>query len=620
MVRMYADYTLVGYKALSSTLVYGNGMLCICGNYANSYGGWDGFIDEVRISDEALPPEKFLHIGGMGGSAMEVTDSDTALYLPFDSVEYSTDPFFGPVGSLLAFNSAAVPASNSNSLISVNSVYLSEGGIRPIPDASSLAFGKFHNGVFANADAVNGGCWKFGENEDSSKIGWSVHLMVDDFTKNNNEHLISSGEFTIEFWLKSVKQQSPTRNIIVEQSGTKDAATIRIYLNAAKLQYDLVSQDCLDAYEAGTGSISYAARGEHAGINDGQWHHVALSVSRTNETAVFYVDGSIVGQHKNFVLGSKVSTSGSGKWFQISGGWGANRNDEFQNMSIDELRITRRALAPQEFLMAGAAVDQATLEPTRAWFRFEDDLSVEPSEGAIPAGSSTASTVTMEYSLKVPGLPGGPLLDGNGKVLREANTKSMYFSGAHGSGESSADTASQRLFFSRNILLEKDMKSMTVEFFMKGTKNEAKAWATILRMYGNATGDDNSPFRRLWSVGYSNTAGNIYVIKDVNGATQSTFYPDNTVSFADGKWHHVAVTFEPDGNGNTLCNVYKDYQQLGSQHTFNGEMECGDYGTSSFAAGSRYNGYLDEIRVSKGVLTVDQMMHVEKGGMVITIR
>ena len=212
------------------------------------------------------------------------------------------------------------------------------------------------------------------------------------------------------------------------------------------------------------------------------------------------------------------------------------------------------------------------------------------------------------------------MIDGNGNVIREANTSSMYFSGAHGSGEEASDTASQRLFFERNILLEKDMKSMTVEFFMRGTKNEAKAWSTILRMYGNATGSDNSPFRRLWSVGYSNAAGNLYVIKDINGDSQATFYPDNNVSFADGKWHHIAVTFAPDNNGNTLCNIYKDYQQLGSQHTFNGEMECGDYDTSSFAIGSRYNGYIDEVRVSKGVLTVDQMLHALPRGTTLHLR
>ena len=38
------------------------------------------------------------------------------------------------------------------------------------------------------------------------------------------------------------------------------------------------------------------------------------------------------------------------------------------------------------------------------------------------------------------------------------------------------------------------------------------------------------------------------------------------------------------------------------------------------AIGSRYNGYIDEVRVSKGVLTVDQMLHVLKNGTVISVR
>jgi hypothetical protein len=194
----------------------------------------------------------------------------------------------------------------------------------------------------------------------------------------------------------------------------------------------------------------------------------------------------------------------------------------------------------------------------------------------------------------------------------------MCFSGAHGSG--SADTASQRLFFARNILLERDMKSMTVEFFMKGTRNEAMAWSTILRMYGNATGSDGQPYRRLWSIGYEREFGNVYVIMDYNDSTQTTYYPDRDVSLADGRWHHVAITFEPTGSGTTLCKVYKDYVQFGATKTFNGELQVGDFGTSSFAIGSRYNGYIDEVRISKGVLTVDQMLHVTKNGTVISIR
>ena len=276
-------------------------------------------------------------------------------------------------------------------------------------------------------------------------------------------------------------------------------------------------------------------------------------------------------------------------------------------------------LAPQEFLTGGPN-NTAAVEPTRAWIDFDGNLSVKPRPDDIPAGISTASTVSMVYSQDVPGVRRGKVIDGNGTVLREFNTSSMYFSGAFGSGEASPDTSTQRLFFDRNILLERDMKAMTAEFFMKGTANAAKAWACFVRMYGNATGSDNRPFRRLWSIGYSDTDGHIYVIMDYNDATQSIYYPDNAVSLADGCWHHIAITFEPNGSGNTVCKVYKDYEQLGTTKTFTGELQVGDFSASSLAMGSRYNGYIDEVRVSKGVLSVDQMLHVYKRGMVIVVR
>ena len=619
MVRLYVDYVLRGYLAWSGTLAYdsGNtGKLCLGANYGTSYGAWDGFIDEVRISDEALPPEKFLQIGGLTNHA---SDPDTAIYLPFNALDFSTDKFFGTVGQAIFHNSAC---STNAALINL-SLSTIGAGVYPRLDtgASAVVSNELHAGIFAANAIDNIGCWTYTNNPAYPEK--ARYVLIDDYSKNNNEHLISAGGFTAEFYLRVPATPTSTSYILVENSGAKGAGTIQLYITGSWLYCRLASQDALDKYENGETSEIATWNDSYVPIADivgDTWHHVALVVDRTRQTAAFYVDRRLVREHKNFVLASSVSTKDGYATLKIGDGWGGNNASALHGLSIDEFRITRRALAPQEFLMAGAAVDQTKFEPTRAWFRFEGDLSAEPSEGVIPAGSETRSTVTMEYSSNVPGLPGGALLDGNGNVLRESNMYSMCFSGAHGSGESSSDTASQRLFFSRNLLLEKDMKSMTVEFFMKGTKNEAKAWATILRMYGNATGNDNSPFRRLWSVGYSNTAGNLYVIKDVNGATQSTFYPDNTVSFADGKWHHIAVTFAPDGNGNTLCNVYKDYQPLGSQHTFNGELECGDYGTSSFAIGSRYNGYIDEVRVSKGVLTVDQMLHAEKGGMIIMVR
>ena len=617
MVRAYIDYAEIRSLAWSGGIFYGSSdetsKLCIGGFDAATYGNWPGCIDEVRISDEALPPEKFLHVGGVDTHA---SDADTAVYLPFNALDFSTDKFFGTVGQAIFHNSAC---STNAALINLSLSTISAGVYpRLDTDSSVVVSNELHAGVFAANTIINEGCWTYTNNPAYPEK--ARHVLIDDYSKNNNEHLISAGDFTAEFYLRVPATPTSTSYILVENSGAKGAGTIQLYMTSSWLYCRLASQDALDKYENGETTEIAKWNDSYVSIADivgGTWHHVALVVDRTRQTAAFYVDGSLVREHNNFVLASSVSTKSGYATLKIGDGWGGNNASALHGLSIDEFRITRRALAPQEFLMAGAAVEQTALDPTRAWIGFEGDLSVAPSEGAIPAGSSTASTVTMEYSNVV---PGGRLIDGNGNVIREANTSSMYFSGAHGSGEEASDTASQRLFFERNILLEKDMKSMTVEFFMKGTKNEAKAWSTILRMYGNATGSDSSPFRRLWSVGYENAAGSIYVIKDINGGTQVTFYPDNhNVKLADGRWHHVAVTFEPDGTGKTLCKFYKDYQHIDS-HTFNGEMECGDYGTSSLAVGSRYNGYLDEVRVSKGVLTVDEMLHVEKNGAVILIR
>ena len=618
-VRAYVDYVLITSIAWSNGLVYGSGdnsKLCIGGFDAATYGNWPGCIDEVRISDEALPPEKFLHIGGVDTHA---SDADTAVYLPFNALDFSTDKFFGTVGQAIFRNSAC---STNAALINLSLSTIS-AGVYPRLDtgASAVVSNELHAGIFAANAIANTGCWTYTNNPAYPEK--ARHVLIDDYSKNNNEHLISAGDFTAEFYLKVPTTPTSTSYILVENSGAKGAGTIQLYITGSWLYCRLASEGSLADYEDGITTEIAKWNDSYVPIADivgGAWHHVALVVDRARQTAAFYVDRRLVRVHKNFVLASSVSTKSGYATLKIGDGWGGNNASALHGLSIDEFRITRRALVPQEFLIAGAPVDTTAFEPTRAWIGFEGDLSVKPSEAAIPEGSSNASTVTMEYSQNVPGVRRGKVVDGNGTVLRESNTSSMHFSGAFGSGDTSPDTASQRLFFTRNILLERDMKSMTVEFFMQGTKNEAKAWATILRMYGNDTGSDSSPFRRLWSFGYSNAAGNVYVIKDINGASQTTFYPDNTVSFADDKWHHVAITFEPDGSGKTLCNVYKDYQQLGSQHTFNGELECGDYGESSFAIGSRFNGYIDEVRVSKGVLTVNQMPHVHKGGLMIVVR
>ena len=239
-IKVYVDYVLKGSKAWSGSIVYGSkdagtSMLCIGGADKAGYGNWPGFIDEVRISDEALPPEKFLRVGGSGENAVKVTDQDTALYLPFDSAELCDDRFFGSTNVPIVINAAC---STNAYNIRVAGVYLSSSGILPSLETSDIVANTFHSGIFSAETASNGGCWKFGQN--ASAPGQSMHITVDDFQNNNNTHLITSGDFTMEFWLNMPSPPSVTDNLVVEQSGAKNGATLTIWASSSYLYYRLV--------------------------------------------------------------------------------------------------------------------------------------------------------------------------------------------------------------------------------------------------------------------------------------------------------------------------------------------------------------------------------------------
>ena len=597
-LRLYVDYIQQTSKAYTGGIDYnedGNGRLCICGNDKANYGRWQGFVDEVRISDEALQPEQFLRPGSFTGKAASVTDGDTAIYLSFDSVQMCEDQFFGTVDAPIVFNETM--ATNALKI----GVVLAKDGILPDVETEDVAANILHAGILATSSLANGGCWKFGKN--TAVEGKSIHMMVNDYANNGNTHLISSGDFTIEFWINVPEVPPRACYIIAEQSATKGPGTLLMYTTANGYMYcRLVSQAALDGYETNNVALTYNDAYK-SGIFDGKWHHVALVVDRAHKLATYYVDHELVRQHTDFVLASSVASSADYKPFQISGGWGPNRQDEFHNLLIDELRITRRALAPQEFLARGEN-GTAALAPTRAWIDFEGDLAVEPRPDEIPAGVKSAA---VEYS---PSVPGCRILDGNGEIIRATNSSSMKWSG------------SGNTFFARNILLERDMASQTVEFFMKGTNGSARAWAYMVRMYNTAAADDTQG-NRIWSVGYGNGSGDIYVSMDTtNIANQVKYFTGSNLD--DGHWHHVALTFEPDGTGNTTVKLYKDYVQFGSEQKVVGLFQTaldGGVPYSSMVVGSAsYDGWIDEVRITKGILAVDQMLHVQRRGAVLSIR
>ena len=122
-----------------------------------------------------------------------MTDSDTALYLPFDTVEsVCTDPFFGGVGAPLIFNAV------TNARAPIIKALLPSSGMLPVESQSTVA-GQIHSGILAQATAINGGSWNFGSN--SAQPERSIHMTVDDYSVNENRHFMTSNDFTLEFFI-----------------------------------------------------------------------------------------------------------------------------------------------------------------------------------------------------------------------------------------------------------------------------------------------------------------------------------------------------------------------------------------------------------------------------------
>jgi hypothetical protein len=275
-------------------------------------------------------------------------------------------------------------------------------------------------------------------------------------------------------------------------------------------------------------------------------------------------------------------------------------------MSIDELRITRRALAPQEFLKAGDPGAEA-LEPVRMYLGFDGDYSASPRAEETLLKTTVGGNAPV-FSAKT---PGNKIVDGLGNVFKEDNTNSISFASTGGGG---------RIHYSRNVLLERDMHEQTVEFFMRAPKDSAIAWAHLLHLgIGENAGGVN-----VWSIAYCSLADDGLAVRvDTDLGGMASGEPGfNQVTYArnispdDGLWHHVAVTFALHEETNTQVRIYKDYSLVGEK-VIDGRLKMSQVPTTLNVAMAEngnyyYKGLIDEVRISKGVLPVERMLKAVK--------
>jgi len=349
-------------------------------------------------------------------------------------------------------------------------------------------------------------------------------------------------------------------------------------------------------------------------FSSGEWHHAALVADQMGETKTvrLYLDGR---KAITVFLDSNISDENvvdGGKWFIA----GANGGNSFDGV-IDSLRVTLRALEPDEFL----SIRKFPVGRTLAHVKFDDGTAnADPEGGTMTNGVNAVSKEGGNWATFSADVPGPVITDGvDGEILSRTNTKSLSF--ANSKVTWSGD---DQMYFLRKTLAGEPLTAYTVEMFFK-PNGEQNIWARLITACSGNLGNGYPYAVTFYDSNHLSLRGD----RGIFGYADRDCW---TMNVCDGKWHHVAFTAAPNTEDPTKSDVtfYIDYG------TGNGGWTSPTSSTTNNIAihpdnlyiimgtgnnGNGYFGLIDELRISAGALAPSQFLRAAKQrGLVISFR
>ena len=592
-VRIYVDYELDKKnsdgtdRAVDKTgnmPTYSADNVTWVGGYAygdanNGGRKFPGVIDEIRVSNATLQPEQFLRM-----QRLDADDADVAR-VSFESDEYgfrqsdymNIADNLGPDRNKVVFR--RVSGADASSY-----------------DTETKAGSVIAAGMYSDLRPENVASYYQATNA-AGKANYIHVPYVSTIIRGNDG---AAASYTIETFFKTrgrVSGGEDFRQVIFKFGGNPWINVLFDAKSSRKLLYNYY----MDGTTAGHYPVSEATN-----LDDGNWHHVACVVNGTAQTnnICFYVDyrldkaftGTLpdVGTGSSIFFGAKEN--GGGQFFD---GW------------MDDIRVTRRALAPAEFLTTHpVGSGDASLVAL-----FENDYTFTCAENSTFSVTGTPEARTGGVAPAfVKDACGDILLDGTNGTDRVANAYSASFN-------------KSRVVFPESDLYEAE--SFTVEFWAKFTgivdangsvaadSTSLAQHAPILRLVRN-----DSPSNFDWYIFRQKEKA-----KSIQIAMQGN-YPgwgiDNLV--VDGKWHHYAFTVQPKADDDTKTSVqlFYDYEPR-EERTVNARIPyrfAGHklmVGEGSFAE-PNMQFEMDVLRFSKGVLDPSQFLGRVRKGFMMTVR
>ena len=558
-LKVYLDYDLCVTTTLDFSLDwFSNGDVYI-GNFSNGNYPFVGELDDIRISNVVLGPGQMLRTKRISALA----GSDTAAYLSFDEPGDSN-------WSLLCAvcNEAGARQNFLPKIVTANKAPFVQDSPAVLPHQVT------YDGIFPTASKNN---------------AYALHLAGDETHKG-------ASSFTLSDEGRTLPMDSFTFEMFFQDNEPNADGTDKYFVHVRQVEPAGTPVWMLRRTEDGRFVLQYGSAWTSmtSGVVpfDATWHHEAVVYDKTSRTLSFYLDYELKMQMTEVELAT-----------ELADGNGEIRIGSYQNAyncsdsRFDELRITKRALKPEEFLTPYAVQGK-----TLAWYGFEGDWGVRQTMPLAKPG--TASAFVAGGTAQLGTRPASKdVVDAVGNLARTPN---MAF----------ADVANGKVVHQFNPYVVTN--DITVEAFLNVVADPSADAC--------AFGFGPTQYTKIWAIGFGANRQLRLRLRMAEGDNNFKFvdYPD---ALPRG-WQHVAFSLKAVGGTSTEVKLYADYQLVKTETLAGLVMDPVDnvIGNSvlkigeSWLSAPGFVGKVDELRISMGQLEPDEFLRFRKGGTILIFR
>ena len=428
---IYIDYTLRGSTTFIGEILYEEGYpFAFGGDPQCSYYNMFMSIDEIRLCDEPLTPERFLRYRPKRDfNKVNKVDSDTLFFFDFD------DPF-----------EQAVYGEGDMKIVYTNNPFLANKAVNPLYSTVNATLSSFtFSGTWTNRFTpvrntleVPNSQSRFGLTGNGAiENTASCHIITNSPYNDNSKRIILPSSVTREALFGDsltiegyfmVPKVSDLRGYTSDLGNTiflcmNGAFVINIGSKPGVWNYGYIYDVQIGNYTL-TGRLGGHPNYTYTAYADGKWHHFALVYDREAQEGFFYMDGKL--ELKGAVPSpySKVSNGYVKEFTMGTPFW----EDKYTtNFRLDNIRISRGALRPYQFM---TTVPEESLEHY-ASASFENGFIMQPytnffgEAGAAVKFTEEGSAPVCENERPAKVLTAGR----NGTVVADGNRRSARING-----------------------------------------------------------------------------------------------------------------------------------------------------------------------------------------------